>query len=85
MKISQAEARRLRRRVAELEKAENDRRNRWSLDYPEGAHLGSVRRDSDWLTGRIDAARMLGHAVVVTQEENATIRFYALPLPRTKA
>lgn len=42
-RISQREATRLRRRVAELETLEKQRNARWSKTYPGGAHIGTVR------------------------------------------
>ena len=82
VKISQREARRLKRRVALLEQERRDQRNRWATDWPGGVHLGHIAREIDFLTGRIDAAQMLGHAVVVRQEANGRINFYALSLPK---
>jgi len=78
MKISQREARRLRKRVQELEKLQADQRNRWAADYPGGITLGTISRSKDWLTGRIDAARMLGHPVVVTQDYGGQLLFIAV-------
>ena len=80
MKISQREARRLRKRVDELERQQLQRLSRWASNYPGGVVLGSIRRDKDCLTGRIDAAHMLAHAVVVRQGEQGEITFFALPL-----
>ena len=83
MKISQREARRLKRRVALLEQERCDQRNRWcSGAWPGGVHLGWIKRDVDWITGLLDAAQMLGHAIVVRQESNGRINFYALSLPK---
>ena len=39
--ITQAEARRLQRRVAELETAEERRRSAWVTDYPDGVNIGT--------------------------------------------
>lgn len=80
--ISQREARALKKRVAELETAEDGRRSRWALTYPGGVHLGSLPRNTeDWFFQRLETARMLSHAVVATTKDGA-IHFYALPLPR---
>lgn len=81
MKISQREAHALKRRVKELGWEQNRQRYRWAADFPGGVLLGKLPRNSDWLTGRIDAARTLGHAVVVTQEDS-TVSFHALPLSK---
>lgn len=77
MKISQREARRLKKRVAELEQLQRDQRDRWSQSYPYGVLLGTLPRNPDWLTGRIDAARMLGHPVIITQDKCGTLSFFA--------
>lgn len=78
--ISQREAQRLKKRVKELEDLESKRRSRWASEYPGGVFLGSLTRDHDWFNGRIEAARMLGHAVVVTIDDHQKLSFYALPL-----
>lgn len=78
--ISRRDARRLRKRVAHLEKILCDQRNRWSMEWPSGTHIGTMECTRDWLLGRIEAARLLRHAVVVTTGTNGKIDFYALPL-----
>lgn len=80
--ISQAEARRLKKRVKQLEEERKRQLNRWASEYPGGVFLGRVSRTKDWLTGRIDAAHMLGHAVVVRQSEAGEISFHALPIAK---
>ena len=82
MKISQNETRRLRRRVRELEEVLDGQRRSWSNDWPGGRMLGSIIRDRAWLTGRIEGARILGHAVVVTTTDDGKLSFRALPLPK---
>lgn len=77
--ISQREAHALAKRVEELEAERNAQRNRWARDYPGGTHIGGITRERDWLSGRIEAARMLGHAIVATEDNDGTIKFYALP------
>lgn len=81
MRISQREARRLRKRVAELESAESDRRNRWVRDYPGGAQIatGTFSADSRVVTA-INTARLLKHAVVATAGDDGVVRFFALPV-----
>lgn len=64
--ISQREAKRLRKELAELRRRDEGRQQGWSADYPGGTRLGSRTLPRDWLSGRIEAARILGHAVVVT-------------------
>ncbi|KAF1008944.1 MAG: hypothetical protein GAK28_00576 [Luteibacter sp.] len=76
--ISQKEARALQQRVHELEVKENNRRKQWVTEYPDGVHIGSLSV-SDVTFARVRTARLLGHAVVVT-EANNEINFYALPI-----
>lgn len=80
-RISQAEARRLKRRVAELVQAENQRRFGWAQSYPGGTHVGSFSlTDKPRLAGRIEGARMLQHAIVATIEgDGVTVNLFALP------
>lgn len=78
MKISQREARALRRRVRELEEVERQRRMTWSSRYPGGTHFRSLAiADAPYVA--IATARKLGHAVVVTTDTSNTLHFYALP------
>ena len=81
MTISQREAGRLKKRVERLEGIIKSQRNKWAADYPGGTHLGTITRDRDWFSGRIESARLLGHAVVVIEQSDGVMRFYALPLP----
>ena len=63
-RISQAEARRLRKRVEELEEHERRRRSRWSSAWPGGVHLWTL----DLGVQPNEAVRVslaLGHACVL--------------------
>ena len=86
--ISQREARRLRKRVHDLELAEQERRYCWAQEWVGGTMLGCVQfADHLELLGRIRAARMLNHAVVVTADaasDSCGIRFHALPLAKDR-
>jgi hypothetical protein len=77
MKISQREARRLKQRVRELEALHAGQRRRWGAENPGGVELGRVNLPRDWFMGRIEAARLLGHAIVITESDNQ-IHFYAV-------
>lgn len=77
-KISQAEAQRLKKEIKALKTREESLRYRYAQPYPGGVLLGTLQRDKDWLTGRVEAARLLRHAVVVT-EDGGLLSFYALP------
>lgn len=77
MKISQREARRLKKRVQELEALHAQQRMRWGSEYPGGIKLGKVKLSRDWFMGRIEATRLLGHAIIITESENE-LHFYAV-------
>lgn len=78
--ISQREARRLKKRVAELEKAERDRCNAWVSDYPGGVRLDTINVGlSEWYI--VATARRLGHAVVIVPDKEAYLRIYGVRLP----
>lgn len=79
MKISQREARRLRKRVAELEEADRVRRSAWHSDWPGGVHLTGFVAHSD-IVAQVKTARKLGHAVVVTNTGD-NLQLYACKLP----
>ena len=79
--ISQREARRLWKRLGELEHERDLQRNAWASEYPGGVNIDTF--DVDATThARILTARKLGHAVVVTAHGKFELRLYALPLPK---
>lgn len=82
-RFSQREARRLRKRVDELESQIRKQHNNWSSDWPGGVHIGSISWAArDITVARIETARKLGHAVVATDaDDGKRIEFRALPLP----
>lgn len=77
--ISQREAWKLKRRVRELEDAENQRRNAWSDTIPGGWNI-STQPVPDYTRAAVHTARLLGHAVVATLASDGQLRLYALPL-----
>lgn len=77
MKISQREARRLKKRVEVLEKMDSDRRKAWSSDYPGGVFLVGISTQPA-VHAMAKTARKLGHAVVVTTNGDTELQFYAL-------
>ncbi len=80
MKISQREARRLKKRVEKLEEMERDRRKAWVSDWPGGQELCNCKFDpSGIVPNSIRVARRLGHAVIALQDGDGTVRFFALP------
>lgn len=83
MLITQREAKRLKKRVAQLERAEKDRRSAYVSEWPGGVNIASVAV-GDAPAMAIRTARRLAHAVVCTVRENGEVLFYALPLPESK-
>lgn len=82
MKISQREARRLRKRVQELEDREEARLRSWSKDYPGGTHIATVALDPNGaILAAIETALTLRHGVVAATD-NGNVYFYAIPAPR---
>lgn len=82
-KISQLEARRLEKRVQELERREEGRFARWGSDYPNGTCVCTLKLDPNGrVCTAIKTSRMLRHAVVATAEEDGAVYFFALPSPK---
>lgn len=80
-KISQLEARRLKKRVAELESILEKQKAHWSHQWPGGVHIGTVTvQPYEWHIA--DTARRLGHAVVVVPAEFPKLHIYGCPLPK---
>lgn len=81
-KISQREARRLRKRVQVLQEAENARRRTWAQDYPGGVEIARTEwQTHEAIPTAVRTARKLGHAVVVMgADSTGLLRFIALPL-----
>ena len=77
MKISQREARRLRKRVEELEQLEDSRLKAWKSEYPGGVFLTGISVQPA-VHAMAKTARKLGHAVVVTTNGDTELHFYAL-------
>lgn len=77
-KISQREARLMKKRVVELEEIEEARRAVWNQDYPGGVNIDQINAGNDSSARSVKVARMLGHAVVAVNAGDI-IKFYALP------
>jgi hypothetical protein len=79
-KISQVEARRLKRRVEQLEFAETERRRVYTRNYPGGVNIAQQAHGSrtEFLPAVIANSRKLGHAVVCTVDEGLVL-YYAIP------
>lgn len=79
-KISQHDARRLRKRVAEFEAQQSARLNRWASEWPSAKKIDTVRlSNTEWHIVR--TARACGHAVVLVPRENDNVDVYACRLP----
>lgn len=79
--ISQREARRLRKKVAAMERLERDRNSAWSQEWPMGKHIGRVQLSADsFIVGAVKTARLLGHAVVCSVNDGGMVNFHAMPL-----
>lgn len=80
-KISQREARRLRKRVKELEEAEAKRQRRYAQDWPGGVNVATADLPTDAAVA-IRTARRLRHAVVAIADDSGnSVRFMALQHP----
>lgn len=78
-KISQAEARRFKQRVAELERQNERRFAAYCHDYPGGVNLRQWAADQTTIQV-LKTARRLQHAVVCTLSSDETkVYFYAVP------
>lgn len=78
--ISQREARRLKKRVEELEYLLRNERRIWGAEYPGGVNIATAAYGKDsTVNTAIQTARKLQHAVVVLADDTS-VRFYALPL-----
>lgn len=77
MKISQREARRLRRRVQELEDHQNARLRRWSSVYPGGVHINTIKM-SNVEACIVATAVKLGHTIIVKEGSNDELYIYAV-------
>lgn len=78
MTISQREARRLKKRVAELESADEAARRSWITDWPGGAEIArEAYEPTHTIPAVIKTARLLGHAVVVVPD-GRELRFIAV-------
>ena len=80
-KISQREARSLRKRVAELETVLDRQRNAWADSWPGGVNIATFSADREIQTA-IRTARSLNHACVVILKGDGDVAVFALPLAK---
>lgn len=77
-KISQAEARRLRKRVRELEQWRENLIVTWRHEYPDGVFVGIVDcTDATHTPTAVQTARRCGMPVIATNE-GQRIKFFAV-------
>lgn len=83
MKISQREARKLKRRVRELENVLDEMRKNWREDWPAGRLFHrAIGADKITLTA-IKTARLLRHAVVVMPSGDDLV-YFGMQLPESE-
>ena len=80
-RISQREARRLDKRVAELEAILDNQRKSWCQDWFGATEIARVTwpKASDEVPTAVRISRRLGHAVVAVGDDGGMVRFLALP------
>lgn len=83
-KISQTEARKLKKRVAELESLERIRLNAWARDWPSGVHIDTLAVVPS-TAAAVRTARKLKHAVVATIDDSNVMHLHALPLAEDRS
>lgn len=81
-KISQREARRLKRRVEELESMMSRQRSRWASDFPGGVHIATLQSVDPCVLACLKTARKLKNAVVAI-DQGASMMFFAVPVGGT--
>ena len=80
--ISQREARRLQKRVSQLEEAFYRQRQGWATDYFCASQIASAQWSPEQpVPMAVRTAHTLHHAVVVTVDDSGLVRFMALPHP----
>jgi len=84
-KISQREALRLKKRVAELEAVESRRLSAWHGDYPGGVNMGKITyTDTSWILAKLFAAAQLKHVIIAKPSScMKEVNFYAVPMVKS--
>lgn len=72
--ISQREARRLQKRVQQLERDQSTRVHSWRRDYPGGINVCTIRLDVE-ATQRLYTAQLLGFALVTKYDSGQALIF----------
>jgi hypothetical protein len=76
MKISQREARRLKKRIEELEQQARSMRINWQAPYS-GVHMATWTLERDMWYGTLIGARKLGKVLIARVADNGEVSFYA--------
>jgi hypothetical protein len=78
--ISQREARRLQKRVRELESIMDHERAVYACDWPGGVNIGSLSWEADnFVACAVYTARRLKHAVVAVSDGSRRFNLFAIP------
>ena len=75
--ISQREARRMKKRLAELEARDSARARHWSSEYPGGVNIDTLTVHGVEYVA-IKTAWMLGHAVIVKPVRTNEVQVFAV-------
>jgi hypothetical protein len=78
--ISQREARRLKKRVRELEERIRMQNVRWASEWPGGVEIASFTDVGELVSAEIRTARLLGHAAVCTVNQANVVRIFGVKL-----
>lgn len=85
MKISQREGHRLKKRAAELEGILDRQRDKWAQQFI-GVEITRVKWEPEASVPMVlRTAKRLKHAVVALVDDDGTVRFVALPLPKSES
>jgi hypothetical protein len=77
--ISQREAKRLKKRIFDLETELQRERRAWAQEYIGGVEIARAKWNGDDVVPvAVRTARKLKHAVVVTCDDDGLVRFHAL-------
>jgi hypothetical protein len=76
VKISQREARRMRKELAEFRMRDEQRARYWSSDWAGGVHIGTSHPNASVIAA-IQTARKLGHPVIAVTRGDGEVLYYA--------
>ena len=76
-RISQREARRLKLRVEQMERAQEVRFNRWGQDFPGGVHVRTIATTLEERAA-LKVVEAIGYAIVGRLDENWNLKIFAV-------